>query len=82
MRSVDQEYGFVPRRSPQNLFIRGGQIHCPARGEVGLEVCLVCRHMRGLAGDGDGAVVCDSHADIPIPFDPGVPRGWTGRSRR
>jgi hypothetical protein len=76
------EYGLVPRRNPQNLLIHGGAIQCPSRGDVGVEVCLWCRHMRRLTGGDDGSVVCDFHADTMSLYDPGIPRGWTGGPKR
>jgi hypothetical protein len=82
MRSLDMEYGFVPRRDPRSLSIDGGQVQCPSRGEVGVETCLACRHMRGLAGDHEGVVICDFHADMMTAFDPGQPQGWSRRTKR
>jgi hypothetical protein len=82
MRSVDMEYGLASRRDARNLFIRGGRVHCPAEGDIGVEICLECRHLRGLSGRQDGVVVCDFDADLLAPFDPGIPRGWTGRAKR
>jgi hypothetical protein len=82
MRSVDMEYGLASRRDALYLFIRGGQVHCPARGDVGVEACLECRHVRGLSGRAGGVVVCDFDAGLLAPFDPGIPRGWTGRAKR
>ena len=82
MRSMDMEYGFVPPRDGQALQIQGGRVGCPWRGEVGIEVCLACRHLRGITGAGHGVVVCDVHADLMLPYDRRAPDGRVHRQVR
>lgn len=82
MRSVDMEYGLASRRDAQNLFIRGGRVQCRERGDIGVETCLGCRHLRGFAGGEEGVVICDHDPDLMTSFVPGMPREWERRSRR
>jgi hypothetical protein len=82
MRSMDMEYGFVPPRDGKTLQIQGGRVGCPSRGDVGIEVCLACRHLRGITGAGHGVVVCDVHADLMLPYDRRTPADGVRRSGR
>ena len=83
MRSVDMEYEFVPRRDGQALQVsRAARVGCPSRGDVGIEVCLACRHLRGITGAGHGVVVCDEHAELMLPYDGRAPDGRVRRSGR
>ena len=82
MRSVDMEFGLVPRRDHQGLPIQGGRVSCPAQGEIGVEACLGCWHLRGISHDEEGVVICELHLDRMVPYVPGKPRDWDQRPKR
>jgi hypothetical protein len=64
MRSLDWEYGLVPREDIQILEFTDGQIECPMHGRVDVETCFSCSHMRNIEGNGSGAVECDFPVDV------------------
>ena len=63
MRFLDWEYNLTPRSGPQFLSIDDGQVFCPQHGEIDVERCFTCAHMRSIRSESDPAVECDFPLD-------------------
>jgi hypothetical protein len=47
------------------LYLDRSTVHCPTRGDVDLELCLACPHLRGLAGDPIDRIECVRRYPLP-----------------
>lgn len=61
MPSLDPRTWFAPLGRP--LVVQRGQVVCPNRGDVDVEICLACGHMVALRSGRNGAVICSYRAD-------------------
>jgi hypothetical protein len=48
-------------RTRSGLFVDGGMVPCPIQGDISLEFCMSCEHLRSVEGDPVRRIECRPH---------------------
>ncbi len=48
-------------RLRSGLYVDGGRVPCPVQGDISIELCMTCEHLRSVDGDPVRRIECRPH---------------------